>query len=297
MGLFSTVRFIWSHPFSRGRRMDAIGKFLSYQIAIRIFPGTYGVDWLDDVGFLVSRGETGLTGNLYCGFTEYQDMTLLSHFLIEGDHFYDIGANVGAYSLLASGFKRAYSYAFEPVPSTFERLSKQVKFNQLDDLITLYNVGVGGGSDVLEFTNSQNCTNRVNTDPLNRDVTLVDVIGLDSLEVPAGVSVAKIDVEGFEKFVFEGGALFFTNPNLQVLIVELNGSGELYGFSDKVLNDIILSFGFFPVSYDPFVRHVCRLEVPSFSGNVIYVRDLDFVQCRVTNSKPVVVHTAGSLSL
>ena len=42
---------------------------------------------------------TGFTGNIYCEFYEYEDMMLLRDNSTEFQHFIDVGANVGAYSL------------------------------------------------------------------------------------------------------------------------------------------------------------------------------------------------------
>lgn len=295
MSIFFTLNFIWTHTLNRKRKLRAVISFLRYQLALRIFPARYLVKWVDEVSFLVTRGETGLTGNLYCGFTEYQDMSFLAHFLRAGDHFIDIGANVGAYSLLASGVKAAHSTAFEPVPTTYARLQDQIRINALDHLVTPLNVGVGSEEGVLNFTNNQNCTNKVNTDPLNKAVSTTKVVTLDSVVDMKSVTAVKIDVEGFEMFVLQGGAKTFAHTNLSVLIIELNGSGIDYGFSDNELHAKICSFGFSPVSYQPEKRSITRCEEPGYNGNAIYVKDYQFAESRVTQSESVTLHTVGGM--
>ena len=57
----------------------------------------------------------------------------------EGDVFWDIGANVGAYSLIAARVTKATVLAFEPSAQTFSLLVKNVELNngyiiaELDD--------------------------------------------------------------------------------------------------------------------------------------------------------------------
>ena len=295
MGLLRIIKFLIFHPMNRGRRFSAVLKFVKFQISARLLGVKFLVDWVDRTKFLVSQGETGLTGNLYCGLMECEDMGFLLHYLRRGDTFYDIGANVGAYTLLASGVIGAKSVSFEPLPSTFDRLVDQIKINRIDHLVDLRNNGVGDKSCILEFTKNLNCENRVNTDPENKDVAQVDMIGLDDFFSPNKNSFVKIDVEGYEKFVLSGGKNFFSNNNVSALIIEINGSGASFGVDDNDLHKMILLLGFHPISYDPFNRKISPLETFDKFGNTIYVRDIDDAQHKVKTSQSVCVHTANDL--
>ena len=297
MDLFRIIKFIVLHPMNRGSRIYAVLKFIKYQISVRLFDAKFLVDWVDDAKFIVSKGETGLSGNLYCGLMEYEDMAFLLHYLKQDDTFYDVGANVGAYTILASGVINAKSVSFEPLPSTFDRFIDQIKINRIDHLVESKNVGVGDKSDTLELTNNLNCMNKINTDPNNRDVTNVDVIALDECYVPTSSSFVKIDVEGYEKFVLEGGTNFFSNKYVTALIIELNGSGVLFGVEDNDVHKIIRSHGFKPVSYDPFSRKVSPLKTYNTGANTIFVKDIDNAQHRVATSQSKCFHTAKNLQL
>lgn len=297
MDLFRIIKFIVLHPMNRGSRIYAVLKFIKYQISVRLFDAKFLVDWVDDAKFIVSKGETGLSGNLYCGLMEYEDMAFLLHYLKQDDTFYDVGANVGAYTILASGVINAKSVSFEPLPSTFDRFIDQIKINRIDHLVESKNVGVGDTSDTLELTNNLNCMNQINTDPNNRDVTNVDVIALDECYVPTSSSFVKIDVEGYEKFVLEGGTNFFSNKHVTALIIELNGSGVSFGVEDNDVHKIIRSHGFKPVSYDPFSRKVSPLKTYNTGANTIFVKDIDNAQHRVATSQPKCFHTAKNLQL
>ena len=84
--------------------------------------GEYLYTWIDGCKFLVSPGETGLTGNLYLGLHEFEDMGFLLHYLNDQDFFIDIGSNVGSYTLLSGVVKKSTVVSFEPIPSTFDKL-------------------------------------------------------------------------------------------------------------------------------------------------------------------------------
>ena len=64
-------------------------------------------------------------------------MRWIEGFVGPGDVFYDIGANVGAYSLIAARAtaNRARILAFEPVPSSFLDLSRNVALNACADSV------------------------------------------------------------------------------------------------------------------------------------------------------------------
>ena len=59
-------------------------------------------------------------------------MSFLLHFSTQEDSFYDIGANLGAYALLASGVNKKNTICFESSPSTYECLLEPIKVNFTD---------------------------------------------------------------------------------------------------------------------------------------------------------------------
>lgn len=287
------LRFIVSQPLTKDRKVRTILSFLRWQIGAKLIGGKVVVNWINDARLVLGKGESGLTGNLYCGLMEFEDMSFLLHYLHSEDEFFDIGANAGVYTVLASSVKGCATHAFEPVPQTFERLIDQIKLNRAEALVDLRNCGVGASNDTLEFTTTYDCTNRVNTDPNNTNVVEIPVIALDDEFDPAANTVVKIDVEGFEKYVLEGGSNFFLNPNVAVLIIELNGSGLLYGGSDSDIDRTIREYGFRSVRYDPFNRALRETGSFDEGGNTIYVKDIELAASRCRLAEEVQLHTAG----
>lgn len=293
---FNIFRFISSHPLCKDRKFNSFLRFFRWQIFAGYSHSQKLINWVDDTKFIAKKGETGITGNIYCGFMEFEDMSFTLHFLRHNDQFYDIGANVGAYTILASGAVGCKSFSFEPLPDTFNRLKDQIKINKIEHLVKTFNKGVGYKRGSLEFTNSLNCMNRVNTDPNNTNVTLVDVVTLDETFHPDQPSFVKIDVEGYEAFIINGGKEFFSNTNVLGIIIEINGSGKEFGISDQEIDNILRGHNFQPVSYDPFKRDI---KVSNFnkSGNTIYIKDIDDAQRRCKESKFFEIHTANNIKI
>lgn len=85
------------------------------------------MQWINDLILPLEKGDTGLTSAYYVGLHEFEDMAFAIHLLREDDTFVDVGANLGSYSLLASGVTKANSIAFEPVPTTYNRLIDNIE--------------------------------------------------------------------------------------------------------------------------------------------------------------------------
>jgi len=61
----------------------------------------------------------------------------------------------------------------------------------------------------------------------------------------------KIDVEGFEANVIRGMQTLLAQPSLQAVLIELNGLGARYGFSDADIHVGCWTSAFAPCSMSP----------------------------------------------
>ena len=277
-----TFGFIISHPLGKRHIYKIFFRFIIWQLQSSFYPTKLFIkQFLKPVKFYARKGLTGITGNIYTGLHEFYDMTFLLHFLQPSDVFFDIGANVGSYTLLASGVCKAKSIAIEPVRSTFEILTKNIELNQMESRVSVINSAAGAERGEISFTLNEDTTNHVVAEGESGvGVTTVPVIAIDSLSSESMPVLVKIDVEGFETEVLKGMTATLDRPLLRAIIIELNGSGARYGYSEDKIHNLLLSKGFKPHTYDPFKRSLS--EVPKFgNNNTIYCRDLDFINQRL----------------
>ncbi len=98
------LRYVWNHPLNaRSSRVAALGRVFRWQLASRLLPGPIALPFVDDTWLFATRGMTGATGNWYCGLHEVAEMAFVLHLLRPDEHFVDVGANVGSYTILAGG--------------------------------------------------------------------------------------------------------------------------------------------------------------------------------------------------
>jgi FkbM family methyltransferase len=230
--LSTTARFISEHPIARRDRKAAFGRWLRWQLGARLIPGRVVVPFVDDTVLVVEPGMTGATGAVYVGLHEFDDMAFVIHFLRDGDRFLDIGANVGTYSVLAGGVCGARGFAVEPVRTTFGRLAMNLRANGLETKVWACNVALGRVQGKVAFTTGLGAMNHVASAGEAAGTVDVDVTTVDALVGDARPRLVKIDVEGFEAEVLAGGRATFEAPEVEVVIVELNGSGARYGFDE-----------------------------------------------------------------
>ena len=127
--------------------------------------------------------------------------------------FIDIGANQGLYSLVAgSNVNCLKVFAFEPVPTTSEILTKNISMNNLGGKSEVHtkaisnkntfqkiyiNLEHSGATSINQVTSESRSSQAV-------DIETVNSSYLDELTIPKDVDVViKVDVEGYEKIVIE----------------------------------------------------------------------------------------------
>jgi FkbM family methyltransferase len=150
---------------------------------------------------------------------------------------WDIGANVGAYSLYAACRRGCRVIAFEPSAANFHVLTRNIELNSAHDRITAYCVALSGatGLGVLNMASSSMGTalsqfgqpgerSRYWSDQAPRSshgmvgFTVDDFISRFSLPFPTHV---KLDVDGLEWPILQGAARMLRDPRLRSVIAEL----------------------------------------------------------------------------
>lgn len=279
----NSLKFILDHPLSRPNKWPALKRYFSWQIGSRLVSGDVLVPFVDKTFLRARPGMTGATGNIYVGLHEFEDMVFLLHVLREDDLFVDVGANIGSYTILAGGAVGAKCITIEPIKTTFDMLEENINVNRLSSHVRVLNIGIGKEKGLLKFTTGLDTVNHVLSDSEQvENVEEVPIESLNDLLENQEPILIKIDVEGFETNVIAGAANVLSRSSLLAVIMELNGSGDRYGFNEVALHNKMLSFGFDTYTYSPLDRQLVSLEgKKSDSGNTLYVRNVDEVSSRL----------------
>jgi FkbM family methyltransferase len=270
------ARFIAAHPLTREARLNAWARFVSWQIRSRMRDEVI-VPWIDGQRLAVRRGMTGATGNIYAGLHEFADMMLVLHLLRQGDLFLDVGANVGSYTVLASGVRKATTWAFEPDPDALRALRRNVDINALGSRVVIHETALGEIDGELAFTRGMDAVNRVAGDG-EANVRTVAVRRLDTLIGTAAPLMMKMDVEGYEPSVLRGAQDLLAQDGLKVIELETL-TAEVEASLDH--------HGFRRACYDPFHRSLTAAPSGPPASNAVFVRDWKLVADRLRSAPAV----------
>lgn len=191
-------------------------------------------------------GEGG-GASVYFNKMETEQTTEMLGTLSAGKTFFDIGANVGYYTILASRLvgPSGKVVSFEPLIRNLSYLHRHVEMNQATN-VRILPFAVSSDNTIVSFSAGQNSAMGY-LDPSGAGDILVPTVTLDDIvkELRVLPNVMKIDVEGAEMEVFRGAdrvltearpAIFLSthSPELREQCKELLAG---YGYTVKALID------------------------------------------------------------
>lgn len=217
--------FYWRLPFNKSKIFT-----------IQIFPG-YKIKYArnGDIGEIIYKYE--FLVNRKKSF-EYQTMELFASLIKPGDVILDIGANTGLYSIFYSKLvgDKGKVFAFEPDTKTYKALLNNLKLNNCTNVIT-HNFALSNKESKIEMVSED--TNDANlktgdafryikeitddsSSSTNNTIKAFRLDDLDLIKKEEKINFMKVDVEGAELLVFEGGKETIQNHKPKI-IFELNG--------------------------------------------------------------------------
>lgn len=245
-------------PYFRGKnRLE-----LWLEARVRLPPQPHGTDFSS--GFRLDLDPTSrFERSLFLWNGEPDTYEFLRGSLRPGMVFYDCGANIGFYTVVAAKLVGASGrvFAFEPATTTFARLSGNVHSNELAN-VTLWRVALGDRSGRAIVYQPRGESHGLNTlAPGGEVVGECPLVSLDSLVSREGIpapSIIKVDVEGSELPLLRGArTLLQTTP--AILVVELSrATMRLFGYEPEDVVRFLLSVQDYRVEW-PFRGH--RREV------------------------------------
>jgi len=167
-----------------------------------------------------------------------------------GEVLYDIGANIGVFSLYAALHRNCDVYAFEPEAKNYACLNQNILLNGLGRRVKALNVGLHDRT-CIEFLQLHGLESGAALHALGEAIdwrknrfqpkfeqsviafSLDEFIGRFGAPLPSHI---KLDVDGNEDKIIRGGRRTFSNPVVKSLLIEINEN-------DRALIELIESCG------------------------------------------------------
>jgi len=194
-------------------------------------------------------------------------------------HFVDIGSHIGQMSIfVAKNFPELKVLSFEPNPATFGRQLENIRLN--DVVLEAKNVGFDNKHGVCQFRRAQRrhffeyfklndgiCFPVSQAESGDFESICITLDELTEQINKDNLVLIKIDVEGAEKKILEGGTILLSWPKA-VFLIELLFDCYPQKCSDCV--ELLSSYGF--KMYDTQLNEVTRSERKPEDGDYIFMK-------------------------
>jgi FkbM family methyltransferase len=150
---------------------------------------------------------------------------------------WDLGANVGAFTLYAAMARRCLVLAFEPSAPNFFVLSRNIQLNALSDRVTAYCLAIAGATglgvlnlDSADLGSAMSQFGRPGESSRYSQAVQPIVHGMIGMTLddfvarfaPPFPTHFKIDVDGLEWPILQGGAATLRDQRVRAVLVELS---------------------------------------------------------------------------
>ncbi len=192
----------------------------------------------------------------------------------EGCTFWDIGANIGAFSIYAAAAKGIKTYAFEPSAANMSVLCKNIELNKIDNIIIALPIAFSNETKIDYFnmisTSAGNTGGQFSQDNENNanifkqsciGFSIDDFIQTYNPPIPNHI---KIDVDGIEIMILKGAKKTLANKTVKSILLEADLRTDEY----KNIKAILENNGFKKQNSEPTARGRNR----DYMCNIIFTR-------------------------
>ena len=213
------------------------------------------------------------------------DESFFRHYLKRGDKVIDVGANIGNLTAVASLSigEEGKVYSIEAHPRIYNYLLGNIKLNNFLN-IKAFNYAVGNFSERKYFSNEN--TDDQNVVMQENKGIIVQMKKLDELPInDKEIHLLKIDVEGYEKFVIEGGNRILQHTKC-LYFESYEKHFNQFNYSTTDLIKLLASQGFvcYKIDEEDFINRVPENYISETCENLIGIKNLEEFMTR-TNFK------------
>jgi FkbM family methyltransferase len=237
-----------------------------------------------DISFSLYSNDA-VSKSIYLENFEKETVNFFNRVIRPGDCVYDIGANIGFFSLIFSRLvgPNGQVHSFEPSWREMTVLYSNIRFNRIANIflnqiavsdktgyeqLNVFNESIDGVYNSMGKIFNPKAINKPTHQETTRTICLDEYI---SLFHPAP-SVMKIDTEGAEFLILRGAKDLLSSPSAPMIVIEecpLNLKGFDVSVTD--LRELLLSYGYalFQINPDGTLRSVLPRAEEHYSENIV----------------------------
>lgn len=213
--------------FFRAFRKSGVGRFYGINILVKLLIPLIKSNIADVDGHKIFLDRKDSLRLSICGNYEPFETAIVKSLLKRGDVILDIGANIGYYTLIMARAvgETGKVYAFEPDPSNFALLKRNVEINGYNNVVILNKAVSNVSGETRLFLSENNMgDHRIWDAGDGRKSVTVGVIALDDYfdYKSTKVDFIKMDIQGAEPSAIKGMIQLLKNNKKIKLITEIS---------------------------------------------------------------------------
>lgn len=214
---------------------------------------------------------------MYNYVVDWEEFQLISKVVKSDDHVFDIGANMGFYTVWMSKFIfTGKIHSFEPALATYNRLIKNISVNNIQHIVDANLLGISNRDGKAYFTRGLDGENHIIKNE-NKHSELINTQKLDTYAYNKNIPLlryVKIDVEGFEYNVLKGADSLLRNKIIHFIQLEINITIRNSGADIEDLLDLLEQYDYALCKYDIGLNRLVPIEYSKERENYFAVYDI-----------------------
>ena len=294
-GLQYSFGSLFKAPYNKGRMMFALYRF-SIWMYLQLFKRTnYKFSIWNNRKIFLNYHSLQSMWLMHNYWVDWEEYNLIKDILLIDDISFDVGANIGLYTLWMSKFNvNGAVHSFEPDEKNYISLQKNVQVNNLGH-VHINRLGIADKNGVLYLTRNIDVENHLINEKTSDAVEIL-IISLDEYCKRNSIDkirYLKIDIEGFELAALQGAEGLLRRGAIDVIQLEINNSLLNSGASEEKLISFLDSFGYSLACYNVKKRILEKVEYDNARENYFAIRSIDLQNAHLKNNAAPLPHSSN----
>ena len=277
--MISSLRFLFQFPYNKKYPFRAIYRFLEWKLIRLLKIENYKKQIWGNKYIYLNFNSLQSMWLMYHYFVDWEEFNLLEKYLKNKMVFFDIGSNIGFYTLWASKFLNNSNtiHSFEPDENNYFRLYENLKINNLENLVNINQLAISDKNSLLKFSIGLDGENHILTHS-NHSFINVESVTLDYYCTSKNINCIdylKVDVEGFELTVIKGAKNLLSLKKIKIIQLEINKTISNSNSTIYELINTLKGFGYFLCKYDVEIKKLIPILFSDLRENYFLVYDIN----------------------
>lgn len=278
--MISSYKNLISSPYNSKNKIGSLRRYILWKLIRLLKINNFKYSLWGDRKIYLNHDSFQSMWIMYNYWVDWEEFNLIKNLVKKQDQVFDIGANMGFYSIWFSKFISLGGniHSFEPDKNNFNRLVKNISINNNSGIFKLNNNAVSDINGELYFSIGLDGENHILKERLVSG-TKIDSMTLDKYcndHQIEKLSYVKIDVEGFEYAVLKGAETLLSKKKIAVLQLEINQTIHNSGKNIKDILDLIQKYNYKLCCYDVSKYRLTEICYDETRENYFAVANIDY---------------------